>query len=483
MVSDFHALKDLIEYLDGIRSSDDASLAHFRFKKKGFAHTVEPGKSPKKTSKASTATCVSYLKSAGKLEPASESDADDPWNRGIMYGVRSDLVMTNKGKWTSAKLEEKRNPFTVSFLLEAIHNLGGFEEMSERERKIVSEHVTHLNGELRRSGGLAIEEFPPTSFLTHKAIKSLDQWSLLAKEARLRASEWSWSHLYEESMLIASNSPDSDYFELGYAALTVSRTTSLDQMTPRQRMLLRHAIDQFFSGQRSGGDWPRGRPLFLYPGFGNAYCYDYEFLVELLSERRLRPFVMPHLERLRNAAGALDEKKVPLGPPKAFGWSSEHHGGKSVAESWPTASVFHFCFELANLVYEAVRRDIFEYVDTDYQEPQKTAPTKSVFGKLLDSRFHYRGSAFSFKKVFRDEFVSPLAKERERVRTGLPFQNARTSVILFGPPGTSKTQLAEILAEALGWPLLKLDPSHLTRKGLDNVHTENRRHLWSATAL
>jgi ATPases of the AAA+ class len=62
--------------------------------------------------------------------------------------------------------------------------------------------------------------------------------------------------------------------------------------------------------------------------------------------------------------------------------------------------------------------------------------------------------------------------ERDRVRDGLKFKTARTSIILFGPPGTSKTQLANKLAKALGWPLLTLDPSHLTRKGLDNVHAE-----------
>jgi SpoVK/Ycf46/Vps4 family AAA+-type ATPase len=35
--------------------------------------------------------------------------------------------------------------------------------------------------------------------------------------------------------------------------------------------------------------------------------------------------------------------------------------------------------------------------------------------------------------------------------------------------------LAEIIAKTLGWPLLKLDPSHLTRDGLDRLHAETHR--------
>jgi hypothetical protein len=470
---DFAALKDLVEYLDGIRDRDDASLAHFRFKKEGFAHKVKPGGLPRKTSKASTATCLAYLQAAGKLDLADPDNQGSKaeWGESIQLGLRSELVATNEGKWTSAKLEP-RNPFTVSFLLEAIHDLGGFRDMPPAERKIVKANARSLNGKLERGGGLEISGFPATSFLTHKAVKSLGLWDLLKDSARKAASDWSWRHLYEESMLIASDSPDADYFELAYAALTVSRTTKLDQMTPRQRLLLRHAIDQFFSGQRADGNWPRSRPLFLYPGFGYAYCYDYELLVQMLSERQLRPFLMPHLEKLRDAAGALDAKKVPLGQTEAFGWASEHHGGKSVAESWPTACVFHFCFELSNLVYEAVRRDVFEYVDVDYNEPKPKPAPRSPFRDLLDSQFHFRGSTESFKEIFIREFVKPLVAERERVRNGLEFREARVSIILFGPPGTSKTQITKMVAKALGWPLLMLDPSHLTRKGLDNVHAE-----------
>jgi hypothetical protein len=440
-------------------------MKHFRFRRQGFEHRVDPVQGPKKTSKASTATCLAYLKAAGQL-------AGTDWPESIRHKLRAKFV---RERWRSAKLPED-NPFTSAFLLEAIHDLGGWESMSDDEEARVRAKIEHLNGLLRAEGGLKIKKYPSTSFLTHKAVKVLTQWGALDDDSREKVSSWNWNHLYEESMLIAAGSPEADYFELAYSVVTASLTADLDRMTPRERRLLQHAIDQFFAGQRSDGNWPRSRPLFLYPNIGYAYCYDYELLVQLLSEWQLRQFVTPHLDELRKAARALDSRRVPLGDDDgAFGWSSEHHGGSAEAESWPTASVFHFCFELQDLVFEAVRRDVFDYVDAVYEAPKREHPVASPYLDLLNSDIPHKGHRYGFKKRFETHFIDPLVKERNTVRDGQPFSKdnvSNVSAILYGPPGTSKTRLAKMVAKALGWPLLSLDPSHLTRKGLDNVHAE-----------
>ena len=49
------------------------------------------------------------------------------------------------------------------------------------------------------------------------------------------------------------------------------------------------------------------------------------------------------------------------------------------------------------------------------------------------------------------------------------------SAILFGPPGTSKTQLAEHIAKYLGWPLLAVNPSYFSRNGLDKIQAQADR--------
>jgi len=50
-----------------------------------------------------------------------------------------------------------------------------------------------------------------------------------------------------------------------------------------------------------------------------------------------------------------------------------------------------------------------------------------------------------------------------------------STAVLFGPPGTSKTQLATLVAEYLGWPLLSVDPSDFVRSGIGSVSVEADR--------
>jgi hypothetical protein len=461
---DFVELKDLSEYLERIQEHADASLRYFRHEADGgFDHRVDPAEGPSKTSKASTATCLAYLRATGKL-------SGKDWADETREELRRNLI---DGEWKSAGLDED-NPFTTSFLLEAIHCLGATTGLDGGRTEKVDSKIEMLNKALEKEGGLVIGEYPPTAFLTFKAVRVLRQWDRLEADVAKKVSKWIWGHLYEESMLIAADSPDADFFELAYSVLTASATSHLDRMTPRERRLLRHAIEQFFGGQRKDGTWPRSRPLFLYPRIGYAYCYDYELLVPLIAERQLRPYVAPHLEALRSAAWALDPRLVPLeSDERAYGWSSEHHGKDSEPESWPTASVFHFCFELGRLVSDAIRRDVFEYVDAAYEDPKEHAPTGAALDELMDMEFEYDGATYSFKEVFEREFIEPLRRDRDLVRDGRSFpKDTKVSAIIYGPPGTSKTGLAKMIARTLGWPLLALDPSHLTRRGLDNVHAE-----------
>jgi ATPase family associated with various cellular activities (AAA) len=461
---DFDGLRDLSEYLERVQEDADASLEYFRHREiGGFAHRVDPAVGPQKSSKASTATCLTYLRAAGKL-------SGEGWDDETRDRLRS--FMTDD-KWSSADLPEN-NAFTSAFLLESIHALGGREGLDPERGTKIDQKIGVLNRALAQHGGLSIAHYPPTAFLTYKVVRSLTLWDRLDPQARREAAKWTWNHLYEESMLIASESPDADVFELAYAVLTASVTSRLDRMTPRERRLLRHAIDQFFSRQRDDGTWPRSRPLFLYPNIGYAYCYDYELLAPLISDRQLAQLVFPRLAELRNAAWALDSRRVPLEhDERAFGWSSEHHGGNFEAESWPTASVFHFCFELGRLVSDAIRRDVFEYVDATYDEPETAAPTETPLAGLMDSQIVYNGGSGSFKELFGKNFLEPLIRDRDAVRDGRSFAaDTKASAIIYGPPGTSKTRLATMVAKALGWPLLALDPSHLTRRGMDSVHAE-----------
>ncbi len=246
-------------------------------------------------------------------------------------------------------------------------------------------------------------------------------------------------------------------------------------MTPPQRSIIGYGLDQFFAAQGPDGTWPRSRPLFHYPTYGDAYCYDYELLVSVLGNNRLRPLLREHLTELRIAALALERLRFPVGT--GFGWSSGHLRQIRSAESWSTASVFHFCFELTTLVALEIRRLVFDDVGQSLPEVLPNASGKIDRSKFLDSRIEREGeSPLSLTDVIDQGFLAPIYESLGQASRGGGFpKDVPRAAIFYGPPGTSKTQLAQLIANALGWPLLIIDPSHLTRRGLDRLHAEANR--------
>lgn len=82
------------------------------------------------------------------------------------------------------------------------------------------------------------------------------------------------------------------------------------------------------------------------------------------------------------------------------------------------------------------------------------------------------------KDAIRVKFVAPLKKQSKTVEQGKPFpDDVKMSMLMFGPPGTSKTSLAKDIAKVLGWPLLEVDPSHILVDGWDRVHATAIRLL------
>jgi hypothetical protein len=373
-------------------------------------------------SKASTATCVAFLDAAGSLQKLiPKGDWKKLRERMIDGDPKED------GAWTSAGLPHD-NPFTVSFLLDAIYILGSLEDLSEERKAKVKSKIDGLENQLEKNGGLAIQEYDPTAFLTYKAIRVLGKWREPSSAAVEKVREWTWAHLAHESMLIASRSPDADVFELAYSVLTASAAARLNEMSPRERWLLHFAVEQFFESQRvEDGTWLRSRPLFLYPHLGYAYCFDYELLVGVLSDTQLTPIIFERLKELCKAALTLDDRRFPLSPnpggaEPVYGWSSGHHGRKRRAESWATASVFHFCLELNRLVSEAIRRDVFDYAGAPYAPRRESVPAFTRLpATFLDSTVHRGEARRLLKKILEERFVGPLVAARDHVRRGGPL--------------------------------------------------------------
>jgi hypothetical protein len=470
---DFEQLDDLRLYLEGfLRLAVSSMEKYWSHPAGGFTHIRNQQKEKGDFSKTSTATCVAFLVRTERWSIPNVS-----WEKAAPVLLKAIV----KSDWDSADLKPG-NPFTTAFLLEAIADLQlvTTDRLSEDVERGVTKRREGLEAELKRGTGIKVGTFPATSFMTQKVLRTVARYhKKLPPEIAGETARFAWGRLREESISLSMEEPDADVYELGYAALIASQTTELHDMSPRERDSLMFAIDQFFRAQRPDGTWPRSQPLFLYPEYGNAYCYDYEFLVQLLSDPQLQPMLLSKMPELRAAAQALGRRKIPIGAEGQVGWASGNLKRETTEpESWSTASAFHFCDALHRLIAESIRRSLFHYVRRAYPTPAFKAGSGKLSSEFLDTPVDVGGKdkPVSLVRIVNEKFLAPLVANTGTVKRGQPFpKDVRTSAILYGPPGTSKTKLAGLIADGLGWPLLTLDPSHVTRKGFDALHEEANR--------
>lgn len=459
----FSDLETLRRYLSELDELHVPSLSQYYDKKAGgFVHKHEDvgKKAAGDPSKASSATCVQSLTSCAKWE-------EGPWAQNSQGLVNTLLSQT----WESAGLEVD-NPFTVAWILEAVTALqesvnivldgDGQKRVEEAERILIES--------LQSTGGASVAEYPPSAYVTQLVVRILQRRSRLKPDISAKAREWAWSELRRQLALRVSESKFSDIYSLAYSALITVALSSPADARPEEKRSQQTALKIFFDSQNPGdGSWPLSRPLFHYPGVGNAYCFEYELLAQLLGQERLRPDLLNYIPNLITVTNALKTSYFPIGSA-ALGWASGHHPQLQGAESWSTASVFYFAHLLDRLVAEAIRRELFASLDMPYPTPRE--PSSEFAARFVDGDTEIEGQPQSLKKALLDRFVEPIKQRAHLVRRGRPLTDTAISAIFFGPPGTSKTTLAELIAEYLGWPLLVVDPSHLVRNGMDRVQAE-----------
>jgi hypothetical protein len=455
----FLELGKLRRFLAEVRRDQVESLKrYFDSKSGGFRHMLELPK----LSKASTATCVLSLIATGK------------WKEGPWFETKRKLVREIfRSPWRSAGLATN-NVFTTAFLLETITVLGA--ELSSRRLSRVQDAEQRLLDSLSKGqepGAAELLGYPPSAYLTQLVVRVLLLRGRLKGRVRKRVQLWASREINRQITLCGKKDKTADVYALAYSAITIASLASEAEATPEEENLLRTAMEVFFAAQLEDGSWPPSRPLFHYPGIGSAYCFEYEMLVQLLQQKRLYPILLEWLDKLRDSAYALKAVEFRL-TGKARGWASGHHPQVPGPESWSTASVFHFVYVLDRLVAEAVRSAIFQHVDQEYRPPLKPTGKKADFARdFLDSAITFEKQRYSLRNTLWRNFIEPIVSNASEVDEGraLP-RGIPVSAIFFGPPGTSKTDLAKAISESLGWPLLTIDPSHLVRAGMDKIQAE-----------
>jgi len=452
---DFRQLEGLRLFCRQIQRDQIASLRYFSY---DFGYQHFKGKN--KISVSSSATCVLSL-------VASESwKANKQETKVLLHYLVS--------KDTSAGLPVG-NPFTFAWILEAVTALKDYSEpLDPDDEQIIVKMEEGLQQEIKRgNGGVYIENYPASPYLTQLVVRSLRRRNKLTDELQKSVNHWAWAELTRQLALIQAKSKTADAFALAYLLMLVAAVTPSSKTDPEQTSIQRVALRTFFDCQRDDGTWPLSRPLFHYEKFGNAYCYEYEMLTQLLQQRELQEILLDYLPNFSSAAKSVSNSVYRV-EDGVQAWTSGHHPQLQDPESWATASVYHFVHALDRLLAEAVRREVFRYLESSIPLPSLRERTETDFATdFLDSVVVVQGKPNSLRSFLWNEFVAPLAKEVDGIATGRTFsRRTPRAAIFFGPPGTSKTELSIQIAKFIGWPHLAIDPSLLLRNGMEGIQAE-----------
>lgn len=448
-------------------SRHGAALEYFRERASGGFRSVTT-KPADHLSPSSTATAVRSLVEAG-------SWAAD-WGRDgglIRHFLDPDLKTQGLAPG---------NIYTTAFALDAI---GALLRVNDRPLTLATalepDELAALNRMVETveqslaNGYASIGSYPPSAYLTQMGVRVLAMFGALDADLEARVASWAWDELARQLALMVARSKTADFFQLAYCAVLAARLTRNEDATPDQRLLIDAAVNSLFAAQLQDGTWPRSQPIFDIAGIGSSYCYEYELLVELLGTPFLQENLIEHLDQLRLIYSNLVSTAYHL-DGEADGWSSGHRQNIGGPEAWATASAYHFLHRLERLVVESIRRSTFEYLRTPYSQPptpydsHDVDPPVHFAPDLLDSEVPGYGS---LKELVHRCLAEPIRQQSHMLGIGRSLtSDTPNTAILYGPPGTSKTELARILAEYLKWPKLTIDPSHFVRNGINHISAE-----------
>lgn len=334
------------------------------------------------------------------------------------------------------------------------------------------------------------DRYPANAFHTYWAVRLLREYKarklpqlgpkLAQKEAV--ALLWSQRTLAAQTALISTDRSAVDAQQLAWALSTdvLCRPAGADQPTTADHQhaeLYEAALEAFFAEQEDG-HWRLYEPLFHYKKAGNAYCYPYETLAELLRlalhrkdgrvlRDRLKPYSRELIEAWRYARRTALELDAEHG---ALGWCSGHHPHRTAPEAWATASVFSYLQNLRCLLghwaAEQAKQDL-GVRQADGGSPSSGEKTLKQRGDTWD-----RPPSQTVGRQLSMLYLNPIKAREERpesIDPDEPLVAEARSALLFGPPGTGKTTLVKGLSGALDWDYAEVLASDFLSEGMDQV--------------
>ena len=348
----------------------------------------------------------------------------------------------------------------------------------------------------------SINQYPPSPAVLYWFVDAVaraeiglspGRWDVLCRWA---AKEFT----HRRSLVVARHDAMMDPVAMGMCACLCARLRAITEKsklgakkehltTLPSRIELERSIEELFSKQTESGIWNKYFPLFHYQDAGSNFCFTFELLEAVLYEFG-KNIHDPIHEFERSSSGLLANQDFVAGIERALAWCennrlhcSEGHteykgwnsGGqietleKGQPESWATAVVHMFLSELTTVLSGRIQQQVLRKYKA--RLPKAVTATPTALDGLLDIDVLLRNRERRLSSILRTLIIEPYRSQSETKLRRKAIKEP-LSALLFGPPGTSKTEIARAVAADVRWPLIELTPSEFVKGSLANVYLQ-----------
>jgi SpoVK/Ycf46/Vps4 family AAA+-type ATPase len=342
----------------------------------------------------------------------------------------------------------------------------------------------------------AINEYSPSAAVVYWFVDGIDRANIEIKASDWeRLCRWAEEHFtHQRSITLAEHDAMMDPVAMAMSACLCARLRRISESTANKAakdhlahlpslVELEHSIGELFKRQSISGIWPKYFPLFHYQDAGSNFCFTFELLEAVLTEFGHKDNHLledtAFLEGLTRAVSWCERnllkysvRESQKGRVAYRGWNS---GGNlktleyEQPESWATAVVHMFLWELQEVLSRQIQNKVLKKYHAKPRKILESSEREAQLDNLMDVNVVLQNQEQSLIKLLKQTIIK-ACQDKEEADLRLKSISAYRSALLFGPPGTSKTQITKAIADSVGWPLIDINPSHFVRNGLDNVY-------------
>jgi adenylate kinase family enzyme len=364
---------------------------------------------------------------------------------------------------------------------------------------VISEHNGNQDDYLNKTKG-CIENFYDNKKIRKEApnknipqdfiYRNIQDWNILKKELEgfLSTIERAAYHKVLNHLEWASNCIYSDYdpASLAYAVYILGKTEN-----PVYKKIIFHSLDVIVDSMRENGIWHSTSPFHV-DDKGRA-IYVTSFQVAQIVAASFSKYSVDLYNKYQKVLNFLNKFNYWLNDHRHdfkeenfSGWCSDDAPDNRRIDSWVTAHTLKYCIQqlrlLENMKKLLVLKQYSHIPIKDSNAPKENnlpQPwTEEAFrSNILDKS----GKQISLNQL--QSFISGKNDHDKNDHDKNDHDKKAPTFILYGPPGTSKTTLAEKVAEWLKWDLLKLSPSDFVADGIEKIENKSREIFYHLMKL